>query len=339
MSSPHAGKKESEMPMNRRQVMVAGGAVLATATAASALAQSNFPARPVRLVIPYPAGGPTDAIGRLLAQRLAEIWKVAVVPDNRPGAGGIIGAQAVATSPADGYTLLLTAGSTTGSAEVLNPKGTPYRSLRDFSPVMFIGVQPTLMVVDANLPVKDVKEFVALARANPGKYNYATSSTGSSAHFAFNMLKVEAGIDLVEIPFTGAAPANQAFAQGQIQAFMGGVATVSPNLQTGRAKIIGVASAERMDAYPDVPTLREQGFAVEWDTWYGVVAPAGVPTALLDKLSADALAALEGELVRVQLERMGLSRRLGGRQKMADAMRAEIANATRVALEAKMVKE
>lgn len=325
--------------MNRRQVMVAGGAVLATATAASALAQSNFPARPVRLVIPYPAGGPTDAIGRLLAQRLTEIWKVAVVPDNRPGAGGIIGAQAVATSPADGYTLLLTAGSTTGSAEVLNPKGTPYRSLRDFSPVMFIGVQPTLMVVDANLPVKDVKEFVALARANPGKYNYATSSTGSSAHFAFNMLKVEAGIDLVEIPFTGAAPANQAFAQGQIQAFMGGVATVSPNLQTGRAKIIGVASAERMDAYPDVPTLREQGFAVEWDTWYGVVAPAGVPTALLDKLSADALAALDGEPVRVQLERMGLSRRLGGRQKMADAMRAEIANATRVALEAKMVKE
>ena len=325
--------------MNRRQVVVAGGAVLATATAASALAQSNFPARPVRLVIPYPAGGPTDAIGRLLAQRLTEIWKVAVVPDNRPGAGGIIGAQAVATSPADGYMLLLTAGSTTGSAEVLNPKGTPYRSLRDFSPVMFIGVQPTLMVVDANLPVKDVKEFVALARANPGKYNYATSSTGSSAHFAFNMLKVVAGIDLVEIPFTGAAPANQAFAQGQIQAFMGGVATVSPNLQTGRAKIIGVASAERMDAYPDVPTLREQGFAVEWDTWYGVVAPAGVQAALLDKLSADAMAALDGEPVRVQLEKMGLFRRLGGRQKMADAMRAEIANATRVALEAKMVKE
>ena len=325
--------------MNRRQVVVAGGAVLATATAASALAQSNFPARPVRLVIPYPAGGPTDGIGRLLAQRLTEIWKVAVVPDNRPGAGGIIGAQAVATSPADGYMLLLTAGSTTGSAEVLNPKGTPYRSLRDFSPVMFIGVQPTLMVVDANLPVKDVKEFVALARANPGKYNYATSSTGSSAHFAFNMLKVVAGIDLVEIPFTGAAPANQAFAQGQIQAFMGGVATVSPNLQTGRAKIIGVASAERMDAYPDVPTLREQGFAVEWDTWYGVVAPAGVQAALLDKLSADAMAALDGEPVRVQLEKMGLFRRLGGRQKMADAMRAEIANATRVALEAKMVKE
>ena len=325
--------------MNRRQVVVAGGAVLATATAASALAQSNFPARPIRLVIPYPAGGPTDAIGRLLAQRLTEIWKVAVVPDNRPGAAGIIGSQAVATSPADGYMLLLTAGSTTGSAEVLNPKGTPYRSLRDFSPVMFIGVQPTLMVVDANLPVKDVKEFVALARANPGKYNYATSSTGSSAHFAFNMLKVVAGIDLVEIPFTGAAPANQAFAQGQIQAFMGGVATVSPNLQTGRAKIIGVASAERMDAYPDVPTLREQGFAVEWDTWYGVVAPAGVQAALLDKLSADAMAALDGEPVRVQLEKMGLFRRLGGRQKMADAMRAEIANATRVALEAKMVKE
>ena len=304
-----------------------------------AVAQSNFPTRPVRLVIPYPPGGPTDGIGRLLAQRLSEMWKVAVVPDNRPGAGGIIGAQNVAMSPPDGYTLLLTAGSTTGSAEVLNPKGTPYRSLRDFSPVMFIGVQPTLMVVDTSLPVKDVKEFVALARANPGKYNYGTSSTGSSSHFAFNMLKIVAGIDVVEIPFTGAAPANQAFAQGQIQVFMGGVATVSPNLQTGRAKIIGVASAERMEAYPDIPTLKEQGFPVEWDTWYGVVAPAGVPTALLDKLSADATAALGGEEVRMQLEKMGLFRRLGGRQKMFDAMREEIRNATRVAHEAKMIKE
>ena len=154
--------------MNRRQFVVVGAGAVAGAPAS---AQSSFPSHPVRLVIPYPAGGPTDAIGRLLAQRLSEIWKVAVVPENRVGAGGIIGAQNVAASPPDGYSLLLTAGSTTGSAEVLNPKGTPYRSLRDFSPIMFIGVQPTLMVVDSNLPVKDVKEFVALARANPGKYN------------------------------------------------------------------------------------------------------------------------------------------------------------------------
>lgn len=331
--------KGNDMSMNRREFVVAGAAAVAAATGAPAIAQSSFPSHPVRLVIPYPAGGPTDGIGRLLAQRLSEMWKVAVVPDNRAGAGGIIGAQNVAASPPDGYTLLMTAGSTTGSAEVLNPKGTPYRSLRDFSPVMFIGVQPTLMVVDSSLPVKDVKEFVALARANPSKYNYATSSTGSSSHFAFNMLKIVAGIDVVEIPFTGAAPANQAFAQGQVQAFMGGVATVSPNLQTGRAKIIGVASAERLDAYPDIPTLKEQGFPVEWDTWYGVVAPAGVPTALLDKLSADAMAALDGEQMRVQLEKMGLFRRLGGRQKMFEAMRDEIKNATRVAHEAKMIKE
>lgn len=328
------------MSTQRRQfVGAAAAALLAAAAGVPAYTQSNFPSRPVRLVIPYPAGGPTDSIGRLLAQRLTDLWKVPVVPDNRAGAGGIIGAQNVAASPPDGYTLLLTAGSTTGSAEVLNPKGTPYRSLRDFSPVIFIGVQPTLMVVDASLPVKDVKEFVALARANPGKYNYGTSSTGSSSHFAFNMLKIVAGIDVVEIPYTGAAPANQAFAQGQIQAFMGGVATVSPNLQTGHAKIIGVASAERMDAYPDVPTLKEQGFPVEWDTWYGVAAPAGVPAALLDKLSADALAVLDGEPVRLQLEKMGLFRRLGGRQKLYEAMRDEIKNATRVAHEAKMIKE
>ena len=160
------------MSINRRRFVVTGAAALAAATGVPTGAQSNFPTRPVRLVIPYPPGGPTDGIGRLLAQRLSEMWKVAVVPDNRPGAGGVIGAQNVAQSPPDGYTLLLTAGSTTGSAEVLNPKGTPYHSLRNFSPVMFIGVQPTLMIVDTGLPVKDVREFVALARANPGKYNY-----------------------------------------------------------------------------------------------------------------------------------------------------------------------
>lgn len=301
--------------------------------------QPPYPTKPVRLVIPFPAGGPSDIIGRLMAQRLEALWKQTVIVENRVGASGTIGAHHVALSPPDGYTLLLTAGSPNGSAEVLNPKTTPYRTLRDFAPVGFIGVTPTLFVVDSNLPIKDVKDFVALAKANPGKYNYAQASTGSAPHFAFEMLKQVTGIDVFEVPFNGAAPAMQAFAGGHVNSYMGSVFTVTPNLQTGRARPIGVASSKRIEGFPEVPTLIEQGFPVEWDTWYGVLTPAGVPAPLLEKLNADMRSVLDGEETRLQMAKMGLERRLGPREQMFDAVRTEIENATRVAKAAKMIKE
>ena len=324
------------MKMTRRTVL-AGSVGMACASGLSAWAQSGFPNRPVRVVVPYPAAGPTDGLARLLAQRLSVLWKVPVVVENRPGAGGTIGAHNVVTSRPDGYSLLFTAGAATGSSEVLNP-ATPFRTLRDFTPLVFLGVQPTMMVVQASMPVNDVREFVALAKANPGKFNYANSSPGSAGHFAFNMLKLVAGIDVVEIPFSGAAPANLAFAQGEVQAIMGSLLGMLPNLQTGKAKPIGVASAERMDAYPNVPTFQEQGIPVIWDTWYGMVAPAHLPADLVTKISADMLAVMEGEEVRQSMHKMGVFRRLGGPERMREAMRTEVENATRVAREAGMVK-
>jgi len=325
------------MMMNRRNALVRTAGAMAMLAGVPALAQTDFPSRPVRIVVPYPAAGPTDSLARLLAQRLSVLWKIAVVVENRPGAGGTIGSQNIATARPDGYSLLFTAGAATGSSEVLNPGSTPYRAQRDFSPLVFLGIQPTLMVVQSSMPVNDVKEFVALARANPGKFNYANSSPGSAGHFAFNMLKVVAGIDVVEIPFAGAAPANLAFAQGEVQTIMGSLLGINPNLQTGKAKPIGVASAERMEAFPNVPTFREQGIAVEWDTWYGMVAPANLPGELVARISADMLAVMDGEEVRVAMNRMGIIRRLGGPERMREALRTEVENATRVAREARMV--
>jgi len=325
------------MSVDRRTALIGAAGAAWMMAGQPALAQADFPARPVRIVVPYPAAGPTDGVARILATRLQALWKVAVVVENRPGAGGTIGSHNIAMAKPDGYSLLFTAGAATGSSEVLNPAGTPYRAQRDFTPLVFLGIQPTLMVVQSSLPVNDVKEFIALARANPGKFNYANSSTGSAGHFAFNMLKVAAGIDVVEIPFAGAAPANLAFAQGEVHTIMGSLQGISPNLQSGKAKPIGVASAERMEAFPHVPTLREQGIAVEWDTWYGMLAPANLPRELVAKISADMLAVMDDDEVRASMAKMGITRRLGGPDRMREALRAEVENATRVAREAKMV--
>ncbi|NBS75189.1 MAG: tripartite tricarboxylate transporter substrate binding protein [Betaproteobacteria bacterium] len=325
--------------ITRRKAITNSLLTMGSLVAPLTFAQSEYPARPVRLVIPYPPAGPTDSLGRLLAQKLSAIWKHPIIAENRPGAGGVIGAQHVATSKPDGYTLLFTAGAATGSSEVINPKNTPFRALQDFTPIMFIGVQPTLMVVQTSLPVKDLKEFVELAKANPGKFNYGNSATGSAGHFAFNMLKVMTGINVVEIPFAGSAPSNQAFAQGHVETIMGSLLSINPNLQTGQAKPIGVASSERMEGFPNVPTFKEQGFGIEWDTWYGVIGPAGMPIPLVEKISVDMVTALEGEQTRLQIDKMGITRRLGGRQRMYEALKTEVEQATKVAREAKMVKE
>ena len=327
------------MKVDRRRALICAAAAASMIVGLPALAQANFPDRPVRIVVPYPPAGPTDSLARLLAHRLSVLWKVPVFVENRPGAAGTIGSHNIVTARPDGYSLLFTAGAATGSSEVLNPAGTPYRAQRDFTPLVFLGIQPTLMVVQTSMPVNDVKEFVALARSNPGKFNYGNSSPGSAGHFAFNMLKIVTGIDVVEIPFAGAAPANLAFAQGDVHTIMGSLLGMTPNLQTSKAKPIGVASVERMEAFPNVATFREQGIPVEWDTWYGMVAPANLPPDLVAKISADMLSVMDGEEVRASMNKMGIVRRLGGPERMREALRTEVENATRVAREAKMVKQ
>ncbi len=298
-----------------------------------------FPQGTVRIVVPYPPGGPTDAIGRYAAQRLGELWSTPVIVENRAGAGGVVGTQHVAKSPPDGHTLLLAAGASSGSAEVLNPKTVPYRTLRDFSMVGFIGVSPSLMVVNAEVPARTAKEFVELALRNPGKYSYASTSVGSASAFAFEMLKQATGADIIQVPFNGAGPALAALGGGHVHGYIAGVFTVLPMLQSGRARAIGAASEQRIESYPDLPTLREQGIAAAWDTWFGLLAPAGVPEPLLERLNADMMKALDGDEARQALAKQGLERRLGSRQVMRAAIEKEIAEATRVGTFAKMIQE
>lgn len=328
------------MTLSRRKFALTLAAASSVLPMSASHAQApQFPKGPVRIIVPYPASGPTDAIGRILAQRLAELWKTPVVVENRPGASGTIGTHYVGQAAPDGHTLLLAAGASSGAAEVLNPKTTPYRTLRDFSMVGFIGVSPSLMVINSNVPAKNAKEFVALALANPGKYSYASTSVGSASAFAFEMLKQATGADIVQIPYNGAAPALVALGGGHVQGYIAGVFTVQPIMQAGRARAIAAASSRRIEGYPDLPTLREQGFPVAWDTWFGVLAPAGVPEAILDKLNADMRLALDGEESRALLAKQGLERRLGSRKQMFEAIQTEIADATRVGTAAKMISE
>lgn len=292
----------------------------------------------VKIIVPYPPGGPVDSIGRYTAQRLSELWKSPVVVENRSGAGGVIGTHSVAGAPPDGHTLLMAAGASSGSAEVLNPKTVPYRTLRDFSMLGFIGVSPSLLVVRADIPARTGKEFVELALKNPGKYSYASTSTGSASAFAFEMLKHATGADIVQIPYNGAGPALIALGGGHVDGYIAGVFTVLPLVQSGKARIIGAASEQRIQAYPDLPTLREQGIASAWDTWFGLLAPAGVPEDVLNKLNADMMTALDGEEARAALAKQGLERRLGSRAVMRSVVEKEIAEATRIGTFAKMIQ-
>ncbi len=321
-------------------VILAGAALVYGPAGAQSPGQppTAFPKGTVRIVVPFPPGGPADAVGRVLAQRLQDVWKSPVIVENRPGASGTIGAHSVAQAAPDGHTLLISAGATNGAAEVLNPKTTPYRTMRDFSMVGFIGVSPTLMVVSTQAPATTVKEFVELAKANPGKYSYANASAGSAPSFAFELLKQITSADILQVPFNGAAPALAALNGGHVSAYMGSVFSVLPSLQAGKARAVGAASSRRIEGYPDVPTLTEQGYPVAWDTWYGVLAPAAVPAPLLDKLNADLRAALDGEEVRQVLARQGLERRLGTRDQMREAVEKEIADAIRVGTAAKMIQ-
>jgi len=314
-------------------------AALFVAVPAVALAQDDFPNRPIRIVVPLAPGAMADALPRMLGEKLTARWGQPVIVENKPGAGGVIGTQFVAKSPADGYTLLLAAGASSGSAEVLNPKTVPYRTLRDFSMVGFIGVSPSLMVVHTDVPAKTGKEFVELTLMNPGKYSYASTSTGSASAFAFEMLKQATGADIVQIPYNGAGPALVALGGGHVHAYAAGVFTVQPILQTGRVRAIAAASEQRIEGYPDLPTLREQGIAAAWDTWFGLLGPAGVPEALLDKLNADMMIALDGDEAKAALAKQGMERRLGSRKVMQAAVEKEVAEATRVGTFAKMIQE
>ncbi|HWP87809.1 MAG TPA: tripartite tricarboxylate transporter substrate binding protein, partial [Burkholderiales bacterium] len=243
----------------------------------------NYPVRPVRMIVPFSPGGATDVPARILAQRLSEAFGHQIVIDNRPGAGGVLGADAVAKAPPDGYTLLLTATTHVISASLYQKL--PYDAIRDFAPVMLIGSGPNVLTVHPSLPAKNVRELIALAKARPGKIDYASSGNGSSQHLFGALFMSLADIRMMHIPYKGSAPATTDLIAGQVSVGFPGIALVLPHTKAGRLRALAVTSAERSKAMPDVPSIAEAGVPGYAATlWLGLLAPKGTPPQIVQKL-------------------------------------------------------
>jgi tripartite-type tricarboxylate transporter receptor subunit TctC len=272
-----------------------------TPLAGSVAHAQSYPSKPVRMIVPFPPGGSLDIAGRLIAQKLTDAWGQSVVVENKPGAGGNIGADFVAKSPPDGYTILLGALSTHAVNPSLYAK-MPYDAAKDFAPITLIAVTPNVLVVNAASPVNNVKEFIAYAKANPGKLAFGSGSNGSAGHLAGELFKVETGTDAVHVPFKGGAPATQALLAGDTQFMFDNLANAMAQVKAGKLKALAVTTAERSKLVPDLPTMAEAGLpGFDISTWYGFFAPAGTPPAIIAKWNADVTKILNAPDVRAKL--------------------------------------
>jgi tripartite-type tricarboxylate transporter receptor subunit TctC len=275
-------------------------------TLVSAQAEDAYPNRVVKIVVPFAAGGSTDLLARSLAERLGEGWKQAVIVDNRAGAGGVIGAEAVAKSKPDGYTLLLGTVTTHAVAQTLYPK-LAYNVQRDFMPISELVTIPQILSVHPSLPVHSVQELVAYAKAHPGEVAY-NGSVGATPHMSMEMLASRAGVKMLPIPYKGSGPAMNDLVAGQLHASFDVVMTTLPYLQTGKLRPLAVTSASRSPLVPNIPTVAESGFpGYESDVWFGLFAPAGTPPVIVSKISADIRRALTEPKMRHKLESSGFA--------------------------------
>jgi tripartite-type tricarboxylate transporter receptor subunit TctC len=260
--------------------------VALAALASLAWAQS-YPTKPIRLVVPFPAGGTTDILARAAAQKLTEAWGQTVIVDNRPGAGGNIGSELVAKSAPDGYTLEMGTVGTHAINASLYAK-MPYDHVKDFVPVILVAGVPNVLVVHPSVPVHSVAELIAYAKANPGKLNFASSGSGTSIHLSGELFKVMAGVQMTHVPYKGSAPAVQDLLGGQVQLMFDNLPSSLPHIKAGKLRALAVTSATRASALPDVPTVAEAGLpGFEASSWFGVLAPAGTPPAIVAKLNAE----------------------------------------------------
>ncbi len=258
--------------------------LLALAAGGSANAQT-FPAKAVRLVAGFPAGGGVDATARAYAQKFAEYWGQTVVVENRSGANGMVGAESVVRAPKDGYTLFLSTPSEVAVNPLLYSK-MAYQPLTDFAPISLVVIFPNVMVVHPSVPVKTVKELIALTKKTPGGLNYGTTGTGSTQHLAGEWLQRNAGFNWVHVPYKGAAPATIDIVGGQIPVAIIGLGAIMPHIQSGRLRAIAVTSTQRTAALPELPTLYDAGIKFDATQWYGILAPAGTPADVVAKVNA-----------------------------------------------------
>ncbi|MBV9189966.1 MAG: tripartite tricarboxylate transporter substrate binding protein [Betaproteobacteria bacterium] len=251
----------------------------------STLAAAQYPTKPIHLIVPFPPGGGNDTVARAIAQQISPELGQPVVIDNRPGAGGSVGAELAAKAPADGYTLFLAG---VGS-HVVNPNvhKVPYDPVKDFAPITLIASAPSVLVVNPKVPAENMTEFTAYAKANPGRLNYASNGAGSAAQLAAAMYETMAGVKMVHVPYKGIAAALTDLLGGEVQVLFGTVVALTPHIQAGKLRALAVTGKKRSALLPDVPTLRESGLPeYEAGSWYGIEAPTGTPRPIIDQLNA-----------------------------------------------------
>jgi len=307
-------------------------AALAIIAAPLALGQSAYPTKPVRLVVPFPACGTTDIIARATAQKLSEAWGQQVIVDNRPGAGGNIGSELVAKSAPDGYTLLM---GTVGT-HAINPSlyaKMPYDHVKDFAPVILVAGVPNVLVVNPELPVKSVPELIAYAKANPGKLNFASSGSGTSIHLSGELFKAMTGVQMTHVPYKGSAPALTDLVGGQVQLMFDNLPSSLAFIKAGKLRALAVTSTTRAAALPDVPTVADFVPGFEASSWFGVLAPAGTPPAVIAKVNGEVAKWLATPEAKEKLTAQGANVAGGSPQDFAKHIQAETAKWAKVVKE------
>lgn len=294
-------------------------------SAASAMAQASWPDKPIRIVVPFPAGGPTDIAARVVGQAIGEALKTPVIVDNKAGAHGFIGVAEAAKAPADGYTLMMASIGTMAINPRLHEK-IPYDANKDFAPVSLVVTVPIVVVVNPQaLPVKTVPEFVSYLKANPGKVNFASAGSGGSSHLVPEYFKYRTGTFMTHIPYKGSGPAIADVVAGQVQVMFDTLLTSTPFVKSGKLRMLAVTTAQRLPDYPDVPTMAEALGMKDFEasSWYALYAPAGTPPDIVKRLSAQVDAALKRPAVAKRLTDLGAVPVGGGPEKLAAFQRAE----------------
>ena len=303
-------------------------ALAAFCTIGSGAAQ-DFPSRPVHFIVPYTPGSGADTLARVLGNKLAERWKVAVVTENKPGATGNIGAEFVAKAAPDGHALLFAA--TSFSTNPALTRSLPFDPVKSFSPVLLAATSALAVMVNPQLPARSLREFIELARQRPGRLHYSTPGSGGVQHLAMELLKLETKMDVVHVPYKGLGGALSDLVGGHVEATVSAIQSAAPLVQSGKLRMLAVMSSERYPGFPEVPTLKEQGFAdLEIDTWYGVFAPAGTPRIVIDKLNQDMNSQLKEPAVRDLLYKQGMIAAGGPAERMAELLGRELARWSRV---------
>lgn len=319
-------------PFHRFLAVLCAAFSVLLAVAGQAQAVEQYPQRPVRLIIPYPPGGAGDIVGRMLGGSLVAAFGQQVVNDNRGGGGQIIATQIAANAPPDGYTLFLAS-----ATHAINPalrKNLPYDTLKDFAPITLVAQSPLVFVAHPSLKAASIKELIALAKAQPGRINYASSGPGTGGHMSVELLKSLTGIDLVHIPYKGAGPALIDVVAGQVQIICTSPLPAMPHVKSGRLRALAMTSLARSPAYPDVPTVAETVPGYQSTLWYALLAPKGTPQPIIKRVHADAVKALAAPQMREQLLALGATPVGDSPQELQNFVRDEIARWTKLVRQA-----